>query len=163
LRTTSAATQSEWIRGEGRDEPHLRRNCFRRSGETSVQIPMKGKKVRVALAFPPDFFDGLTKPAFVMRSGEPLTVEEDPTTQWPAFVLVTSEKGEKGWVPERYLQRKGKKATATRRYDTKTLDPLEGEVLTVIEEDLESGWVWCRDHEGNVGWFAIDHLAPSGE
>jgi uncharacterized protein YgiM (DUF1202 family) len=98
-----------------------------------------------------------------MHKGEPLTVEDDLSDERPAFVLVTGGKGQKGWVPERYLRRRGKKSIATRGYDTTTLDPPKGEVLTVIEEDLESGWVWCRDQSGSVGWFPIDHLAPPGK
>jgi uncharacterized protein YgiM (DUF1202 family) len=119
---------------------------------------MEGKKVRVASSFPSGFFEGLTQPPFIMRRGETLTVEDDPSNEWPAFVLVTSKKGEKGWVPKRYLRRHGKKAIAIGQYNTTTLDPSEGEALTVIEEDTESGWVWCRDKAGNLGWFAIDHL-----
>jgi uncharacterized protein YgiM (DUF1202 family) len=113
----------------------------------------------VASAFPPGFFDGLAQPPLVMHEGEPLTVEDDTSPEWPAFVLVTNRKGERGWVPGRFLRRQGKKAIATKAYDTKTLDPSEGEVLTVIEEDMEGGWVWCRDEKGDTGWFAIDHLA----
>ena len=74
-----------------------------------------------------------------MRKGDALTVEDDVSEEWPAFVLVTNKKGERGWVPERYLRHQGKSAIATTGYDTTTLDPSEGEVLTVIEEDTESG------------------------
>jgi len=122
---------------------------------------MAGKQVRVASAFPPDFFDGLAQPALVMEEGEALTVREETSAEWPAFVLVTNKKNERGWVPGRYLRRQGERAVAIRRYDTTTLDPPEGEVLTVIEEDAESGWMWCRDKKGNTGWFANDHLAQS--
>jgi uncharacterized protein YgiM (DUF1202 family) len=119
---------------------------------------MTQKRVRVESGFPPGFFDGLTRPPLVMREGEAVTVEDDTSAEWPAFVLVTDKRGGRGWVPERYLRREGKRAVATRRYDTTTLDPSEGEMLTVIEEDLESGWVWCRDAKGKTGWFAMDHL-----
>ena len=119
-------------------------------------------KVRVAKSFPPDFFNGLTLPPLVMRPGDVLSVQPDQSEAWPAFVLVVNAKGERGWVHRRYLRPQGAKAFATRRYDTATLNPSVGEVLTVIEEDLESGWLWCRDRSGNLGWFAIDHLAPPG-
>ena len=122
---------------------------------------MTDKRVRVASVFPPGFFDGLAEPPLIMRKGDALTVEDDVSEEWPAFVLVTNKKGDRGWVPERYLRRRGKTAIATTGYDTTTLDPSEGEVLTVIEEDKESGWMWCRDNTGNLGWFAIDHLAQS--
>jgi uncharacterized protein YgiM (DUF1202 family) len=119
---------------------------------------MADKLVRVASAFPQDFFDGISQPPLAMREGEPLTVEVDTSAEWPAFVLVTNKEGKRGWVPERYLRRQGEKTVAIRRYDTTTLDPSEGEILKVIEEDLECGWVWCRDKKGNTGWFAINHL-----
>ena len=138
-----------------------RPRLFASSAEMSARSPMRGKRVRVMSAFPPDFFDGLAQPPLIMQKGDALTVEDDVSEEWPAFVLVTKRKGERGWVPEPYLRRQGKSAIATTGYDTTTLDPSEGEVLTVIDEDTESGWVWCRDKGGNRGWFAIDHLAQS--
>lgn len=121
---------------------------------------MSPRKVRVAKSFPPDFFDGLTRPPFVMHPGDSLSIQPDPSGAWPAFVLVVSEKGERGWVPRRHLRPTGEKAVATRFYDTTTLNPSVGDLLVVVEEDLESGWLWCRDEAGNLGWFAIDHVAP---
>ena len=108
--------------------------------------------------FPPDFFDGLTLPGMVMEPGDPLTILPGESKEWPAFVLVVKGK-ERGWVPRRYLNGRKGKVTATRRYDTTTLSPQEGEILTVIEEDTESGWLWCKDRKGNIGWFAADHVA----
>jgi len=32
--------------------------------------------------------------------------------------------------------------------------------LTVLEEEIEGGWLWCRDKKGRIGWFAVDHLTP---
>ena len=119
------------------------------------------EKVRVTASFPPGFFDGLTQPPLVMRPGEALeVVETEPSERWPAFVLVANLTGGRGWVPERYLKREGAQAVAIRRYDTTTLNPSQGDVLTVLEEDRESGWVWCRDAERREGWFAMDSVAP---
>ena len=112
-------------------------------------------------AFPPDFFDGLTPP-LIMVAGEAMEViESEKSERWPAFVLVVNQRGGRGWVPERYLKRQGKRAVAVRGYDTATLNPLKGDVLTVLEEDRESGWLWCRDLGGKEGWFAIDCVAPA--
>ncbi len=119
------------------------------------------KQVRVTASFPPDFFDGLAQPPLVMRPGEALEVIETETSaRWPAFVLVANRAGGRGWVPERYLERQGQNAVAIRRYDTTTLNPSRGEVLSVLEEDRESGWLWCRDETGREGWFATDSVAP---
>jgi len=127
-----------------------------------VKDEMPTRKVRVTLTFPPDFFDGLTKPPLVMRPGDAFeVVEEEESERWPAFVLVVNERGDRGWVPERYLKRQGKKALAIRRYDTTTLDPSKDDFLTVLEEDRESGWLWCRDSRGKEGWFALDSVAPA--
>ena len=87
-------------------------------------------------------------------------MEDEASEEWPAFVLVKNEKGERGWVPERYLRRHGNNAVALRGYDTTTLNPAVGEFLTVLEEDIEGGWSWCRDKKGRIGWFAVDHLTP---
>jgi hypothetical protein len=114
--------------------------------------------VRVTAGFPPDFFDGLAQPPLVIRPGDRLAVEDAKSEDWPAFSLVANEKGERGWVPTRYLRRQGRLAIATKRYDTATLSPRVGDILEVIEEDAESGWLWCRDERRNVGWFAIDHI-----
>jgi uncharacterized protein YgiM (DUF1202 family) len=117
------------------------------------------RKVRVGLSFPPNFFEGLAQPPLVMRRGEALeVVEDEKSEEWPAFVLVVNQKGERGWVPKRYLKREGNKALAIKGYDTTTLNPVKGEILTVLEADEESGWLWCRDGSGNAGWFAVDHL-----
>ena len=119
------------------------------------------RKVRVTASFPPDFFDGLTQPPLVMRPGEALeVVEEAKGVRWPAFALVVNRAGSRGWVPERHLKRQGRAAVAIEPYDTTTLNPSQGEVLTVLEEDRESGWLWCRDGTGREGWFAMDRVAP---
>ena len=124
---------------------------------------LSAKRVRVTRSFPADFFEGLTQPPMVMQPGDLMRIETeaDSGSEWPAFALVETEGGERGWVPKRYLRREGSRAVALRRYDTATLVPAVGEVLTVLEEDQESGWVWCRDRDGKVGWFAIDHIAET--
>ncbi len=122
---------------------------------------VSSKEVQVTVSFPPGFFDGLTQPPLVMQPGESLeVVETEPSARWPAFVLVVNRAGGRGWVPERYLRRQGRAAVAIRAYDTTTLNPSQGDVLTVLQEDRESGWVWCRDANGKTGWFAMDSVAP---
>ncbi len=125
---------------------------------------MSSRKVRVTVSFPPDFFVGLTQPPLVMRPGEALEiVETESSERWPAFVLVVNRAGGRGWVPERHLRQEGKAAVAIRAYDTTTLNPSRGDVLTVLEEDQESGWLWCRDPTGREGWFAVDSVDPVPE
>jgi hypothetical protein len=120
-----------------------------------------GKRFRVTEAFPSDFFEGLSQPPLILNPGDTVVVsDEKGSATWPAFVLVMKGDGERGWVPERYLRRNGRDAVAARRYDTTTLNPARDEILTVIESDVESGWLWCRDERGHVGWFAINRLTP---
>ncbi|MGP8076436.1 MAG: SH3 domain-containing protein [Thermoplasmata archaeon] len=120
-----------------------------------------GKKFRVTEAFPAGFFDGLSVPPLVVNPGDALTVtEEQGSGTWPAFVLVVNGSNQCGWVPGRCLKRRGREAVALKRYDTTTLNPSRNEVLTVIEADVESGWLWCRDKTGRKGWFAINRLSP---
>lgn len=121
---------------------------------------MADRKALVTRSFPPDFFDGLTVPPLKMRPGDPMTVVGGGGG-WPPFVEVVTPRGERGFVPRRHLKLEGTSAVAAEPYDTTTLDPDVGEVLTVLAEDVESGWFWCRDSEGNDGWFAIDHLAEN--
>lgn len=118
--------------------------------------------LRVVEAFPPGFFDGLS-PRVVIQPGDRVRVDlEASSTAWPAFVRVTNGEGRAGWVPRRLLRGSGEERTVVRPYDTTTLDPALGEELEVVETDLESGWLWCRDPRGRVGWFPVSHLAPVG-
>ena len=118
------------------------------------------EKVLVTASFPPDFFDGLAT-TLIMRPGETLeVVKNEESKRWPAFVLVINGHGERGWVPKRYLKRQGKNAVAVIGYDTTTLNPRLGETLTVLNKDVKSGWLWCRDGERREGWFPIDSVSP---
>ena len=117
------------------------------------------RSVKVTEAFPPGFFDGLTMPGMTMERGDEVTVRPGQSGEWPAFVLVIKGE-ERGWVPKRYLDRRGNRTVAIRRYDTTTLSPSVGDILTVVEEDRESGWYWCEDKDGKLGWFAVNRASP---
>lgn len=120
----------------------------------------KGTRLRVREAFPPGFFDGL-EATLIIRPGDRLQVSPEESATWPAFALVINDRGERGWVPKRCLQRDGTHAVATRRYDTTTLDPVPGEILRVLEVDREGGWVWCQDANGRMGWFPLRSVEPA--
>jgi hypothetical protein len=83
--------------------------------------------------------------------------------EWPAFVWVLSG-ARGGWVPGRFLtfspDGTGK---AVRDYDTTELSADPGEVLEVLVDDAESGWLWGRAPDGREGWLpwnAVKPLAP---
>lgn len=78
-------------------------------------------------------------------------------TRWPRFVFVTTSTGS-GWVPERHLSQDRPTATVISSYDTQELPVRAGERLTVLDDDVESGWSWCRNSTGNVGWVPHDVL-----
>ena len=75
----------------------------------------------------------------------------DRDTDWPAFVLVTSTDGA-GWVPSRHLSADRGRATVLSGYDTTELATQAGEVLDVLDADVASGWLWCRNAQGRQGW-----------
>jgi hypothetical protein len=90
-----------------------------------------------------------------LASGDEAEVGER-SDEWPAFVFVTTASGS-GWVPERYLDDGRPVATVLHPYDTQELPARDGERLTVLADDAESGWSWCRNAEGRTGW--VPHSA----
>ncbi len=113
---------------------------------------------RVERRFPPSA--RVSRPPLSIRPGDGLTVLERDA-EWPAFVFVQNDLGQRGWVPDRMLSRSGARATALQEYDTTTLDPGPGQVVEVLEEDAEVGWCWCRDANGALGWFPRNHLSDA--
>jgi hypothetical protein len=117
-----------------------------------------GSRVRVVRRHvPPD------RPPIVVAPGDELSVGERDD-QWPAFVLVTTAAGLQGWVPQRDLTRMGgrneQKYTPRIRYDTAELTVDPRDELTVVETDLGSGWLRCRDPIGSEGWVPVRCLEP---
>ena len=120
-----------------------------------------GQEVRVVRALPEGFFDGLSYPPLAVWAGDVVQILDEPSSgTWPEFVLVVNAQGTRGWVPRRNLVAQGPRFVVNQAYDTTTLDPAGGETLAVVDLDLEAGWLWCRDPQGHLGWFPIDHLSP---
>jgi hypothetical protein len=84
----------------------------------------------------------------------------DRDTTWPAFVFVTTDHGE-GWVPARHLEISSGGTIVAVAYDTTELATTAGEELEILERDDESGWLWCRNHDGVEGWIPIDTVEPA--
>lgn len=42
-----------------------------------------------------------------------------------------------------------------RAYDTTELPTQVGDVLDVVTEDLQSGWLWCGSDDGRLGWVPV--------
>jgi mannitol-1-/sugar-/sorbitol-6-/2-deoxyglucose-6-phosphatase len=101
------------------------------------------------------------RPPIVVSPGDDLAVGERDDV-WPAFVLVTTSAGSEGWVPSRLLRRTADgRATPVRAYDTTELEVDQGELLTVIEADLGSGWLRCSNGAGREGWLPVRCVEPS--
>ena len=82
--------------------------------------------------------------------------------QWPKFVFVRCSGGS-GWVPARCLTEPvGGRAVVTEAYDTTELPTTVGEVLDVVAEDLDSGWLWCRSGAGREGWVPLNTVEEDG-
>jgi hypothetical protein len=113
------------------------------------------RTVRVTRALPGSV--RVSDPPLRIRPRGTVTVLER-SDEWPAFVLVRTPGGEVGWVPERYLGPERPQTRVRRAYDTTSLEPTVGETLTVLSSDTESGWLWCRDADGRVGWYPIDFV-----
>ncbi|MGI0071116.1 MAG: SH3 domain-containing protein [Thermoplasmata archaeon] len=101
-----------------------------------------------------------TSPPIVIRPGDRLTVDER-SDEWPAFVFVRNERGQAGWVPEQYVEQRDGAGRATREFDTTSLEPAVGDLLTVLEDHSDWGWARCRDERGREGWFATDFVRPA--
>lgn len=102
-----------------------------------------------------------TRVALTLRAGEQVTTRHnDPT--WPAFIWTENSQGVGGWVPQRHLQPTGAgdAAEVMRSYDTTELAAAAGAVITVVEVDEQSGWLWCRADDGRTGWVPIKVLEP---
>ncbi|CAN5172427.1 hypothetical protein BH20ACT5_BH20ACT5_19230 [soil metagenome] len=93
------------------------------------------------------------RPAVQLSVGDDVQVGERDT-EWPEFVFVTARHGT-GWVPARQLSQPAAAAVVRTAYDTTELPTRVGEILEVLAEDLDSGWLWCRSSAGRVGWVPV--------
>lgn len=99
------------------------------------------------------------RPPVHVLVGEQVQVGEHDTL-WPEFVFVTTSHGT-GWVPARHLSKLSDgMARVQTAYDTTELTTQTGDVLEVIAEDRESGWLWCRSPAGQ-GWVPVDTIDES--
>ena len=96
------------------------------------------------------------RPPLQLVAGERVDVG-DRDSEWPEFVFVTASHGT-GWVPARHLSTTFGTAVVRIAYDTTELPTHVGDVLEVVAEDLTSGWLWCRAHDGGEGWVPINTL-----
>jgi len=89
------------------------------------------------------------RPPLQLAVGERVLVG-DRDSEWPEFVFVTAAHGT-GWVPARHLSASSGAGVVQTPYDTTELRTEIGDVLKVVVQDLESGWLWCRSRNGREG------------
>jgi len=100
------------------------------------------------------------RPPLKVSAGDHLRVGE-LSEEWPAFRWCSDERGRGGWVPVRYLSHLADgEATALRDYDATELAAIEGEIVSVIELDEESGWLLCGNAAGESGWIPLRSVNP---
>lgn len=88
-----------------------------------------------------------------VEAGEKVEVGERDG-EWPEFVFVTTGGGS-GWVPARYIDIAGGWGVVHTAYDTTELATRVGDVLEVLIDDRQSGWLWCRAADGAEGWVPV--------
>lgn len=93
-----------------------------------------------------------------VRPGDQVQAGER-SDEWPEFVFVTAGHGA-GWVPARHLSMPSGPAVVMEPYDTTELATQAGQELDVLEEDLQSAWLWCRSGDGREGWVPVSTLQP---
>jgi hypothetical protein len=109
------------------------------------------KHVRVAVAHQTP-----TRAPIRLAVGDEVLVG-DRDQEWPEFVFVTTSDGA-GWAPARHLSQSSGPAVILDEYETTELPTEVGELLQVVREDVDSGWLWCRSAVGRQGWVPIKTL-----
>lgn len=76
-------------------------------------------------------------------------------TEFEGWIWVTTNVGNEGWAPLRYLQiEEGtNRAVANRDYTARELDTRAGEELTLHYELDE--WGWVENGDGSCGWVPL--------
>jgi len=93
----------------------------------------------------------------ILKKGVTVKVEVRQT-DWEGWLWTTTEKGNQGWVPERFVERDGGRGVLKRDYNATELTVSEGERLRVL--DRESGWALCQKLSGGEGWVPEENLRP---
>jgi SH3-like domain-containing protein len=91
----------------------------------------------------------------LLKAGSVVTWAERES-EWEGWAWCRDEAGKEGWVPEAILEKDGDRATVLREYVAAELTVEAGEKLELLSE--ESGWLWCRNGKGALGWVPKEHI-----
>ncbi len=111
---------------------------------------MKKKKCIVIEDYKSPYTDPL-----IITKGEILTIGEKES-EWAGWIWCTNKKEESRWVPEKYLDIKGKIGKVKKYYDATELTVKSGEELIIKDEEAE--WYWVMNQKGKSGWVPIKNV-----
>lgn len=94
------------------------------------------------------------KPLVVVR-GEKLQFERKQT-QWKGWLWCVKQNGEKGWVPESWVQLKDDLCIMMRNYDATELQVDPGEILKPLL--IEAEWLLAATSDGKQGWVPLNSV-----
>lgn len=92
------------------------------------------------------------QPLVVVR-GEKLQFERRQT-QWEGWLWCMKQNGEKGWVPESWVQLKDNFCIMKRGYDATELKVDPGETLQPLL--IAAEWLLAVTFDGKQGWVPLD-------
>ncbi|MFX1418222.1 MAG: SH3 domain-containing protein [Promethearchaeota archaeon] len=111
---------------------------------------MKDKKCRVV----EDYNSPYTEPLIIAK-GEVLTISEKDS-EWSGWIWCTTKTGKSRWVPENYLEIKGRLGKMNQDYNATELSVKTGEELIIKKQEAE--WFWVVNQQAKSGWVPIKNV-----
>ncbi|MFX0075174.1 MAG: SH3 domain-containing protein [Candidatus Hermodarchaeota archaeon] len=95
---------------------------------------------------------------FKAEKGEIVSCKEK-LTQWEGWFYCKKKAGIEGWVPKAFLtpiKNSSEQYKFIRDYNAYEITATEGEVVKIKE--IESGWAWIENINGEFGWIPLENL-----
>jgi SH3-like domain-containing protein len=89
-------------------------------------------------------------PVLVGKKGDRLQIKSR-SIEFKGWIWCTDARGVSAWVPEAWTTIDGSHCSLIRDYQSQELEVSIGEIVIVIE--IESGWAWVLNLEGDHGWI----------
>lgn len=84
---------------------------------------------------------------------------ERRNTSYLGWIWCTDSNGTQAWVPEAFVTIEGDRCHMLRDYSSRELAVVSGDTVEVLE--IESGWAWACDTQGEAGWILMECLQRS--
>jgi hypothetical protein len=88
-------------------------------------------------------------------NGDELNYERRKTI-YPGWIWCTDRNGVQAWVPEAFVTIEGNRCYMMRDYISREMVIEVGDIVDVTE--IESGWAWVSNKEGENGWTPMECL-----